>query len=486
MSKKMTCAALLFAALFTLTGCAGVSKEMAFNEVQQQVDERMGVPIHWNANTASVDEIEQMVQELLDRPLEADTAVQIALLHNRRLQATYEDLGIAYAAVVEAGSPANPAVHGDATFGLPQDPDTAHPAHDHYVFQIEMDFLSFLYGSMRKSAAKSEFETAKLRVTAAVMDLSGQTRTAFYRVQADKQMLEMFRQIVLATETGYDFARQLHEAGNIPELDLLLQQTLYKRAKLGLTDAEVSLVDSREQLNRLMGLWGEKTAWTLETRLPDIPTEPAIEPDKVEVVAVENSIDLAIARGGIVSIGRQLGVAKAMSLVPHLDIGAELEQEAGVWSAGPVLGFEIPLFDRKQGQRAAAAAELRRRQEEYYALAVEIRSAVRSAQRRLQAAQQAALSYQNEILPLQEKILEQVQLQYNAMQVGTPRLLLAKQQQIDAGRDYIQALYHYHVSRVAFDQILNGRMVSNTTDLSLSQGSNAVRHLDSTAAEGGH
>ena len=486
MSKKTTYAALFFAALFTLTGCAGVSTEMTFSEIQQQIDERMGVPIHWNANTASVDEIEQRVQELLDRPLVADTAVQIALLYNRRLQATYEEIGVAHAAVVEAGTPSNPAFHGGATFGLPQDPMTAHPAHDSYVFEIEMDFLSFLYGSMRKSVAKSKFETAKLRVTAAVMDLAGQTRTAFYRVQADKQMLEMFRQIVLATEAGYEFASELHEAGNIPELDLLLQHALYEQSKLGLVAAEVSLADSREQLNQLMGLWGEETTWTTESRLPNLPTEP-MKIDNVEKIAVENSIDLAIAQESIVSIGQQLGVVKATALVPRLEIGGELEQEEGAWAAGPALGFEIPLFDRKQGQRAAAAAELRQRQEEYHALAVEIRSAVRATHRRLLAARQTALSYQNEILPLQEKILEQVQLQYNAMQVGTPRLLLAKQQQVDAGRDYIQALYNYHVARVAFDQILKGRLVADgQVDASLSLGPSAPKHSDSAGMEGGH
>ena len=485
MKEKMRYAALFFAASFILAGCAGMSKEMAFSEVQQQVDERIGVPIHWNTNTASVDETEQMVAELLDQPLDADTAVQIALLHNHRLQATYEEIGIAHAAVIQAGTLSNPAFHGDATFGLPQDPDTAHPAHDHYVFKIEMDFLSVLYGPMRKSVAESEFETAKLRVTAAVMDLAGQTRRAFYRVQSEQQMLEMFQQVVLATQAGHEFAKELYEAGNIPELDLLLQRTLHEGAKLALTTAELTLAESREQLNRLMSVWGQETAWTVEARLPDISTDP-MNLDNVEQIAIEKSIDLAIARGEIVSIGKQLGVAKATSLVPHLDIGGELEQEAGAWSAGPVIGFEIPLFDRKQGQRAAAAAELRRQQGEYHALAVEIRSVVRAAQRRLLAARQIALSYRNEILPLQEKILEQVQLQYNAMQVGTPRLLLAKQQQIDAGRDYIQALYNYHVARVTFDQILNGRLVSDTGDPPLSQGDNAMSHRDSAAAEGGH
>lgn len=485
MNKKMRYAALFFAALSILAGCTSVSKEMAFNEVQQQVDERIGFPVHWNMETDSTNEVAQTIKELLDKPLVADAAVQIALLNNRRLQATYEDLGIAYAAVVEAGTPSNPAFHGDATFGLPQDPGAAHVAHDHYVYEIEMDFLSLLFGSMRKSAAKSDFETAQLRVTAAVMDLAGQTRRTFYRVQSEQQMLEMFQQVVLATQAGYDFASELYEAGNIPELDLLLQRALHEGAKLALTAAETTLAESREQLNRLMGVWGQDTAWTVEARLPEIPEEPP-QLDNIEKIAINNSIDLAIVQGEIVSTGKQLGVAKAMSLVPHLDIGGELESEAGAWAAGPVFGFEIPLFDRKQGQRAAAVAELRQRQEEYHALAVEIRSAVRAAHRRLLAARQTALSYQSEILPLQEKILEQIQLQYNAMQVGTPRLLLAKQQQIDAARDYIQALYNYHVARVAFDQILSGRLVADGQDASLSQGTSTPKHSDSAGMEGGH
>ena len=486
MNEKMRYAALFFAALFTLTGCAGVSKRAAFSEVQQQVDERIGFPVHWNANTDPADQAAQTTKELLGKPLVADAVVQIALLNNRRLQATYEELGIAHAAVVEAGTPSNPALHGGGTFDLPQDPGAAHAAHDHYVYEIEMDFLSLLFGSMRKSAAKSDFETAQLRVTAAVMDLAGQTRRTFYRVQSEQQMLEMYQQVVAATEAGYKFASELYEVGNIPELDLLLQRTLYEQSKLALTAAETTLAESREKLNRLMGVWGQDTAWTVEARLPEIPEEPP-QLDNIEKIAIENSIDLAIAQGEIVSTGKQLGVAKAMSLVPRLDIVGELEQEAGVWSTGPAFGFEIPLFDRKQGQRAAAAAELRRRQEEYYALAVEIRSGVRVAHRRLLAARQTALSYQNEILPLQERILDQVQLQYNAMQVGTPQLLLAKQQQIDAGRNYIQALYNYHVARAEFDQILNGRLVMDAqADVSLPQVTSAVEHLENANTGGGH
>ena len=196
--------------------------------------------------------------------------------------------------------------------------------------------------------------------------------------------------------------------------------------------------------------------------MPDIPIE-AIGLDDLEQQAIENSIDLALARQEIVSIGKQLGVAKATKLVPALDLGGEIEREEGKWKAGPALGFEIPLFDRNQGRIAAAKSELRRRQNDYHALAIEVRSAIRIARRRLLNARRTALFYRNEMLPLQASILDQVQLEYNAMQVGALRLLLAKQQEIDAGRGYIQALYNYHVARAELEQILNGRLVAGAS-----------------------
>ncbi|MDE0040879.1 MAG: TolC family protein, partial [Candidatus Poribacteria bacterium] len=239
-------------------------------------------------------------------------------------------------------------------------------------------------------------------------------------------------------------------------------QSLSGDAKLDLASAELEVAESREGLNALMGLWGESVSWSVASRLPDAPENP-MELEGLEKTAIENSIDLALARQNIIAMGKQLGIAKATKLVPSLDLGMEIERAAGEWASGPSIGFEIPLFNSNQAKVDSAKFELRRRQQEFHALAVEIRAAVRAARRRLTTARQAALFYQNEILPLRRKIVEQVQLQYNAMQVGTPRLLLAKQQEIGAGRAYVQSLYNYHVARVELDQILAGRLLESTS-----------------------
>ena len=72
----------------------------------------------------------------------------------------------------------------------------------------------------------------------------------------------------------------------------------------------------------------------------------------------------------------------------------------------------------------------------------------------------AAVYYQNEILPLRHKIVEQVQLQYNAMQVGTPRLAAGKtaRNRVPDER-YVQSLYNYYAARVELEQILAGRLL---------------------------
>ena len=446
---------LIFSVMIVASGCAGVSQQVSLSAIQDEVEQRIDYTVLWNRSADTEKKVAQSIRRLLEEALTADAAVQIALLNNRRLQAVYEELGIGQAMVVDAGLATNPKFHGGATFGHSDDHGLA--SGGEYVLEVGMDFLSILHARMRTSVAETEYETAKLRVTATIMDLAAQTRLAYYRAQTAEQMLEMSRQIAEATKTGYEFTQRLFEAGNILELDLLLQQSLSGDAQLDLASAELEVAESREELNSLMGLWGENVSWSVASPLPDAPANP-MKLEGLEKIAIENSIDLALARQKIIALGKQLGIAKATKLVPSLDLGMEIEQTAGDWATGPLIGFEIPIFDRNQGKIAAAKSELRRRQQEFHALGVDIRAAVRAARRRLTTARQTALFYQNEILPLRRKIVEQVQLQYNAMQVGTPRLLLAKQQQIEIARAYVQSLYNYHVAQVELDQILAGRL----------------------------
>jgi cobalt-zinc-cadmium efflux system outer membrane protein len=437
--------------LVGLTGCATVDLSAGFPEVRAVVEERSASKIVWNSGTELDQEAAEKLRSLLQRKLTADDAVQIAMLNNRDLQAMYTELGVAQADFVQAGLFKNPIL--DAAVFLPLSgvrPD--------FQLSVVFNFLDALYVPLRKRVAAAQFEESKLRVTGAVLDFAAQVRTAFYVHQANEQLLELRRTIVQTLTASFDVSRRLHEAGNISDLDLARDRALTEASKLALRSSEVAAQQSREQLNGLMGAWGEQTEWEIDGRLPEIPGEP-LHVNGVEHLALARSLDLSHARQRIVATGQQLGFNRATALVPDLDLGAGAEREGEeAWKVGPLVAIPIPLFDQGQGRIGRAAAELRRAQQAYYALAVRIRSTARAAHDRMLGAQDRALYYRDILLPLQERIVSEGQLQYNAMQIGIFQLLRDREQQIETGVAYVEVLREYWLARADLAQIASGRL----------------------------
>lgn len=430
-----------------LTGCATLSERPGFDDVQAEIQERAGHRVHWSTGTAEDQLTAQVIRDLLAHALTADQAVQVALLNNRRLQATFKELGVAQADLVQAGLLRNPIFSAEVLFPLAGGPVELE-------LGVAQSFLEILVIPLRQRVARSQFEEAKLNVTAAVLEMAYDTRVAFYEATAASQRVEMFEQIQLATELGYDFARRLHEAGNITDLALAQQQDLFDAAKLDVVRAQATLLSRRETLNRLMGLSGDDTQWQINGRLPDVP-EDGPELAHLESQVMEQSLDLAMARQRILTAGRQLGITDATRLVPSLELGVDAERN-GSWAIGPTFSLPIPLFDQGQARLARNRSELRRQQETYASLAVELQSVAREAQHQFAAARQVAHHYQQVILPLRQQIVDDMQLQYNAMQVGLFELVRARERQIEAGSRYIDALADYWIARARINHLLSG------------------------------
>src|SRR5687767_12748108 len=107
--RPATRAAVLALAAAFLGGCATFSADGGFGAVETAARER-GVKqeIKWVRNNGDADQVEAAIRKLLAAPLTVDGAVQVALLNNRGLQATYAELGIAEADLVQAGRMRNP------------------------------------------------------------------------------------------------------------------------------------------------------------------------------------------------------------------------------------------------------------------------------------------------------------------------------------------------------------------------------------------
>lgn len=436
--------------LIVVAGCASISEDAGFDDVQTTVAARAGQRVQWNQGTVADQTAEKAVQKLLAQTLNAHEAAQIALLNNRRLQALYEELSLSQASLVQAGLLTNPVF--STAVGFPLDGGALD-----LRFNIVQDFLSVVYRPLRRKIASAQFEAAKLRVTEAVIDLAAQVRAQFYRVQANQQRIVFLRRVVTATAASAEAAKRLHDAGNITDLDLAREQVLYEEGRLALATGQTRLVQDRERLNALMGLWGDDTQWRIARRLPEVP-DMALQPANLEQQAIKASLALAAARKDIEAAAAVFGFVDATALIPFVEPGIDAEREEGEWESGPSLAFPLAIFNQGQAQLAAARAELRRAQQRYWAKAVEVRATVRALRHSALSARTRALHVQSVLLPLYTRIVNNTQLQYNAMQVGIFQLLLAKQQQINAGLRYIDTLLDLWLALSALEQTLSGSL----------------------------
>ena len=437
--------------MISFWGCASqlAPKDGGFSDVQRLVSQRTGNEIAWDQRAKDDGAVASGTRSLLANGLTADEAAQIALLNNRRLQAIYENLGVARGELIQAGLLKNPRLEGALRI---------RGRDDVLELSVVQDFMSIFTIPLRRARAKAEFERVKLQVTGEAIELAGRTRMAFYRLLAEQQAISMRRSFLDAAEASYEAARRLRAAGNITVLALANEQALYEQAKLTVAQAELAVLETREKLNILMGLFGEDTGWQAPDRLPPLPEREEALVD-LEAKAIRASLDLAAARYRIESSGQQLEIAKVHSLLPELGVGVEGERETdGKWFIGPRLEIAIPIFNRGQSSRSQALAELQRARQNFTALAVEIRAAVRAAHHRMEVTRKQALHFQKVIVPLSERITRETQLQYNAMQLGVFSLLAAKQHEILVRKQYIESLRAYWIARTQLAQILNGRL----------------------------
>jgi cobalt-zinc-cadmium efflux system outer membrane protein len=281
-------------------------------------------------------------------------------------------------------------------------------------------------------------------VTQAVTDLAADTEAAFYEVQAAQQALELRQTVVQSMVASAEAANQLRRAGNISDLNLATEQAQAEQSKLDLATAEAEVTLAKAKLNAMLGLQPSPT-WSINSRLPDIGADPDLA--QLEERAVKDRADLAALRVEGESAARTLGLTK-WSWLSDAEAGVAAERDRdGGWEVGPSVSLPIPLFDQGQGARGHASAELRKIQQMHAAKLIEVRTDVRTSYTKLLAARARAERYRTVLLPLRHKIVEQSQLHYNGMFVGVFELLQARRDEVEAGRDYLDALKDYWVSR---------------------------------------
>ena len=440
--------AIAVAAMF-LGGCATFSQDGGFGAVQKVVKERTGQEARWARSDDEASAVRARTREILARPLSADAAVQLALLNNPGLQATYAELGIAEADLVQAGRGPNLRLHWLRT----KVGNDVAKVEESFAF----DLLGVLLMPLRQKMEARRFERVQAEVTAEVIRVAMQTRKAWVQAVSAAETERYMGQVKEAAEAGSELARRMAAVGNWPKLTQMREQVFYADAAAQLARARQTAQAERERLARLLGLWGGELAFGLPERLPDLPVAPR-EGEELEARAMEQRLDVRAAKRETAWVAESLGLAKATRFINALELGrARTKEGHEPFAYGYVVGVEIPIFDWGGARVARAEATYMQAAHRVAEVAINARSEVREAYGAYRGAFDLARHYRDEVVPLRKRISEEMLLRYNGMLASVFELLADSREQVGAVNAYLGALREFWIADAELQASLSGR-----------------------------
>lgn len=470
----------MLAAALLASGCARFSPDGGLLAVEAAAGAELGSSIVKIRDEQDAAAAAARVRALLAKPLSASSAVQIALLNNRGLQAAYNELGISEAQMVEASLPPSPTVAlarlvGGGGYEIER--------------QIVQNVLALLTLPRRRDIAEARFRQAQMRAVEATLRTGAEARRAYYRAIAAAQSAKFLQDARLSAEAVADLAKKLGETGALSKLDQAREHVFYAEVSGQLALARLRQRVDRERLARALGLWGADAKFRLPDRQPPLPGRPKAMPT-VEADAVARRVDLIIAQMEIEVLAKQLGLTTRTRFINVLEVsgqstaeketkvvGSEVEVDK-VKRRGFEVEFQIPIYDFGEARVRLAEETYMQAVNRLIERAVNVRAEAREAYQAYRGAYDIAKHYEREILPLRKIISEETLLNYNAMIRDVFALLTdararisANVQSIEAQRDFWLAAVDLHTA------VVGGRGAAD--------GAESVRSVAGPAAEAG-
>jgi len=286
--------------------------------------------------------------------------------------------------------------------------------------------------------AELEAEEQKIRVQSAV-------KIAFLRVLAAQELLDARRDIAKIAQDSAETERRLMNTGQADESEVLEAEVAAQRMRMSARMQENTL---REEWRSLAAVIGQPempmatVAGDLEKDWPELNEEQVVEAISKESPAVRiaeeaegraQSVLMQARRGAIPDVQLRGGMEynhETLGSVPY----------AKGWEGIAEVAVEIPLFNRNQGNVAAARADIERAGQEKKRIALTLRERAASAVDQYANARLMATEYRDEILPRAKKAYGLMVDKYGQMLASYRRVLDVQRKLYELQIEYIAAL----------------------------------------------
>jgi outer membrane protein TolC len=409
-----------------LAGCATKAEIDAFSdpvrgfaEVREQTGEAVRKDSVWIQSHQEAEETASRVNQLIyKKTIDAETAVQVALLSNKGLQAAYAEIGLSAADVWQEALPANPKlIMFFGQIGVARTIESL----------ITTNIARAMSHKARLSVAEAKLRKAQLKAIEATLRVANEARVAWINSVSAWERAGHVKQAIAAADAGSELAKQLGETGAIPKAEQAREHVNYAELMAQLASARLEAREAKQVLIRKIGVWGKETTFSVPNKLPPLPKRIK-KKRAIAAEALRNRIDLFIAMADLEIVARSYGLTQATRYVSDLDLGGGIEIERGEDGGNEVSGniefdIVIPIFDSGQARLRKAEIAYMRAANIVAQRAVEIRSEARTAYESYQGRYDIAKHHLNAVAPLRKILQEQALLNNNGMITSTFELL---------------------------------------------------------------
>ncbi len=378
-----------------------------------------------------------------------------ALQHNPTLVQADAEVGVAKGHAQQSGLWPNPTVgyFGDEIAGGIGNNGGRHGGY------IEQTILLGRKLYLAQQVAGADVRIATLQKEEQHYRVQNAIRAAYFQTMAAQEMLSLATARVAVAAKVLDTAQRLQNTGARDASEVAMAEIELERAKLAVELQQAHLQQEWENLRSVVSdpaLAIGHLAGKLDAELPQLDTRQLTD------ALLSESPAIKIARENTARAQNSVAAARRQS-VPDLQLKAGLEEnfEENDLTGRPFglqgvaeARIELPIFNRDQGNVAAARADLERSQAESRRVELQLRQQAATVVEEYQAARTTVERYRDEILPHTRSLYEMQLNAWGRMALSYPQVLLAEQSLFTAQAEYLDALQHLRTNAVTLSGFL--------------------------------
>ena len=313
-----------------------------------------------------------------------------------------------------------------------------------HLFVAEQEILLGGKRARRTEVFAREEERAEALREAQRLRVQNNVRVLYYQTIAAAQLVATRGQLAEITRDGLVTTRELVNVGQADPADLLAADVEASRAELEARSAQTSQRRIWRQLAATVGdpsLRIRPLAGSVGEDLPTVDWDESVERLLAE------SPELAAARADVRRAEAVLG-REGAEVTPDLNLRGGIGYNFDRFELGPdAVGLEmfveatfpLPLFDRRQGNRLAAAAEIDRARQEVIRRQLSLRSNLAEVFGDYNDARMVVETYRDEVIPRAEEAVELYESRFAQMGAAYPQVLIARRNLQQLRVSYVEA-----------------------------------------------